>query len=330
MDQISKDDIIIRNVVANVLDTVNNKEQISKNHLELKENQADFIRGHLYKVFISDEMQECRMDDLSEAKELTSNFVESNLVDYAEKMSHRLYEIMSSNMDIPPAMLVFATFQCKRKIYLAILKMDFKTCFLPLPKPKNDVDSSLIMGFMLPSSGTGVCDAVIFDLEEHTTRLIEKKREIDGEKIFYFSNLFLECATDNSQKAKLNTVIRAANKVQDVKDPDDVFDLKKRFFHCIDVENKNLVLDGIEETLFDETNMQEEYDQKLKEYDLKENSIDLSDSSMKKMCKCKIKTKEGIEIVMPMDYVDTDNVEINLQNDLLNLKFVDLTITSIK
>ena len=69
MDQISKDDIIIRNVVANVLDTVNNREQISKNHLELKENQADFIRGHLYKVFISDEMQECRMDDLSEAKE---------------------------------------------------------------------------------------------------------------------------------------------------------------------------------------------------------------------------------------------------------------------
>ena len=51
------------------------------------------------------------------------------------------------------------------------------------------------------------------NLSDGSILLTEKKYEVNGEKRFYFSELFLECHAPLSQKSKLDIVTRAVEQV---------------------------------------------------------------------------------------------------------------------
>lgn len=75
---------------------------------------------------------------------------------------------------------------------------------------RNDI---ILQRALLPAQGQKLSEAFIVNLSDGSILLTEKKYEVNGEKRFYFSELFLECHAPLSQKSKLDIVTRAVEQV---------------------------------------------------------------------------------------------------------------------
>lgn len=122
---------------------------------------------------------------------------------------------MNANIDIPAADVAMTVFGCKGKDYLAFLKMNYKTSYTHQTRETDGGNSNeiILQRALLPGQGQRLSEAFVLDLSDGSLILAEKKYEVNGEKCFYFSELFLECRAPLSQKSKLDIVTRAVDQV---------------------------------------------------------------------------------------------------------------------
>lgn len=93
--------------------------------------------------------------------------------------------------------------------------MNYKTSYTHATREaeggnRNDI---ILQRALLPAQGQKLSEAFIVNLSDGSILLTEKKYEVNGEKRFYFSELFLECHAPLSQKSKLDIVTRAVEQV---------------------------------------------------------------------------------------------------------------------
>mgnify|MGYP000358620073 CR=1 FL=1 len=102
---------------------------------------------------------------------------------------------MNANIDIPAADVAMTVFGCKGKDYLAFLKMNYKTSYTHQTRETDGGNSNeiILQRALLPGQGQRLSEAFVLDLSDGSLILAEKKYEVNGEKCFYFSELFLEC-----------------------------------------------------------------------------------------------------------------------------------------
>ncbi|KJS79990.1 MAG: hypothetical protein JM58_19475, partial [Peptococcaceae bacterium BICA1-8] len=65
----------------------------------------------------------------------------------------------------------------------------------------------------LPNENQKIDEFVYINLSNFAIRLLEKKNEIDGEKEFYLSKLFLRCTSEISGKEKIKVLEKTANNI---------------------------------------------------------------------------------------------------------------------
>ena len=80
---------------------------------------------------------------------------------------------------------------------------------------------------LLPSQSQRLSEAAVIDLETMEILLLEKKYDVNGTKVNYMSELFLQCHAPLSQKARLNLVAKAVEQVNN------------KYFDKEDVDRKN-------------------------------------------------------------------------------------------
>lgn len=163
----------------------------------------------------SDDVKHCTFAEGSEVKELLQNCTPDNFVETSKQLAERLYDIMNANIDIPAADVAMTVFGYKGKDYLAFLKMNYKTSYTHQTKETDGGNSNeiILQRALLPGQGQRLTEAFVLDLSDGSLILAEKKYEVNGEKCFYFSELFLECRAPLSQKSKLDIVTRAVDQV---------------------------------------------------------------------------------------------------------------------
>ena len=97
-----KDDIIIREAVIHILDSMVGMPVLSDSLLEMGPDLCDFLRNHIYKLLSGDDLQNCVFDtESSEVYAVLRDFREENLIPVSKQLAGQLYEIMNSNIDIP-------------------------------------------------------------------------------------------------------------------------------------------------------------------------------------------------------------------------------------
>lgn len=315
-----RDDIIIRSAVMHILDSMVGMPVLSDTLLADSPDLNDFLRNHIYRLVSGDDLKTCVFDqENSQVYATLSSFTEEALIPASKDLAAQLYAIMNSNVAIPAGDVFFVTYQAEGVQYLAILKMNYKEVYVhytSLGDQDENINEIMKQTTALPLSAGKLSEAVIIDLSDYTVRLVEKKFEVNGEKVNYLSEMFLHCHAKMSPKTKLDIVTKAVDQIQK-KFYEDDFEKKmeaKSILHEECVQNHGAIrVEEVAEKIFKDAppEIKEEFTEKLEKYKLPREEIKVqNERTTKKFEKQYLTTDAGIEINIPMEeYNNKKNIE---------------------
>ena len=119
----NKEDIRIKHVIVHILDPTIGMPVLSDTELEFGSEVAEFVREHIGKICAGDDAKECRFYEReSEVCKLLTGYEDENFVAVSQEIAGLLFEIMSGNIDIPPADLMVVRFREGEEEYLEQMK----------------------------------------------------------------------------------------------------------------------------------------------------------------------------------------------------------------
>ena len=314
-----KENIRIRKVIVHIMDSTIGMPVLSDTELEYGSELADFVKEHIAKISSGDDAKECRFyQEESEVYHILEQYTDESFVDISKDIAALLYDIMSSNIDIPAADLIVVRFQYDAEEYLALLKMNYKSLYTHRTMPLEDGNSNEIIRHksILPSESQRLTEAAIIRLDDLAVWTVERKYEVNGEKTNYFSFLFLKCSSHLSHKSKLSIVNRAIEGVQK-----EGYDETERFSKQMEAkrviqeeieENGGFTVEEIAEKIFyEKPELKVAFQDKMEKYDMvKEEIKPQSENTVKKYQSQHLYTDTGIEIKIPMEqYKNPRSVE---------------------
>lgn len=316
------EDMIIKTGIIHILDSSVGVPVLSDCPIELGSELSDFLKAHIEKFTESDDLKPCRFSDTSQIKELLQACTPENFVETSKKLSEALYDLMSANADIPAADVALVVFSCKGEDFLAFLKMNYKTSYTHTTRDKEGRNSNdiILQRALLPALGQKLSEAFVVNLSSGDLLLTEKKYEVNGEKRFYFSELYLECLAPLSQKSKLDLMTRAVEQVNKKYYGEDDAQRKMEIKHVIyqDLLEGAVKVEDIKQKVFpDSPEMQSELDEKLEKYQLSYEVVEPKhEQTVKRFQTQRLTTDTGIEITIPMEeYQNPDRVEFLTNED---------------
>jgi len=313
-----KGSIRIENAVVHILDSNVGMPVLSDAILEYGSEFGEFLREHIFRTLTSDEVKKCRF--VEEESEVCGYLKEElDFVPKSQKIAEYLYDIMTSNIDIPAADLIIAEFNVNDIDMYAILKMNYKTSYTHCTNAMDggNVNSLVVNRSILPTQSQKLSEAAIINLSDYSIRLLEKKYDVNGVKTNYFSEMFMKCNTKLSQKAKLDIVTRAVDQVQkEYLEEKEQFEEKMRaksVIHDEIVNNGEVSIPEVADRIFEaKPEMKERFKEKIEKYNISETEpiTVTNDSSTRKFDKQSLVTDTGIEIKIPMEqYNSTESIE---------------------
>ncbi len=317
----NKEDIRIKHVIVHILDSTVGMPVLSDRELEYGSEVAEFLREHIARISSGDDAKECRFyKEQSEIYRILDSYADEDFVAVSKDIAAMLYDIMSGNIDIPPADLMVVRFKEGEDEYLALLKMNYKSQYthrtMPLDGGEGNSNEIIRHKSILPSESQRLTEAAIIRLDDLALWVIEKKYEVNGEKTDYFSFLFLKCSAHLSHKSKLSIVSRAVESIQrEGFDETERFEKQMRAKSIIQEEieeNGGFVVEELAERIFEEQpELKAAFQDKMEKYDMvKEEIQPQSENTVRKYQSQHLYTDTGIEIKIPMEqYKDPKSVE---------------------
>ncbi len=308
-------------MIIHIMDSTIGMPVLSDTELEFGSEIADFLKEHIAKISSGDDAKECHFyQDESEIYQMLNAYADEEFVTISKDMAVLLYEIMSSNIDIPPADLMVVRFREGEDEYLALLKMNYKTFYthrtLALEDGEGNSNEIIRHKSILPSESQRLTEAAIIRLQDLSLQVIERKYEVNGEKTNYFSFLFLKCSAHMSHRSKLSIVSRAVESVQkEGFDESERFEKQMRAKSIIQetiAEKGGFVVEELAEKIFEtEPELKVAFQDKMEKYDMvKEEIQPQSENTVRKYQSQHLYTDTGIEIKIPMEqYKDPRSVE---------------------
>ncbi|WHH60561.1 nucleoid-associated protein [Petroclostridium sp. X23] len=313
------DDISIKKMIVHILDNNLQMPVLSmREHPEDNETN-EFIKKHIGKLFKDDHLKDAQFISIDNkvenlCQELAN--AQDQFIRITSEIGSILFDIMIKHVDIPSADLICCLFKAGNTTYLAILKFNYKHSFIHYIQSDESgtINSIIKQKTTLPGENQKVEEYALVNLNDFSIKLVEKKYEINGEKTFYFSDLFLKCTTKISTAEKVKLFTKATEKFQ------------KQYFeedYTKPVEIRKAVADSIEEKeVIDVMNvadnvfrqnpeLKQEYLEEIRKTGLKDTMIEVSEKIAEKTFKRqKIKTDTGIEINLPVEYYgNKDRIE---------------------
>ncbi len=312
-----RDEVIIRNAIVHILDSTIGMPVLSDQLLELGPELNDFLRGHIYKIASGDDMKNCRFNtEESFVYRCIRDFKEESLVMVSQEIGRYLYTIMNQNISISPGDLFAVTYQVDSTMHLALLKMNYKESYIhyAVSDDQGNYNDVIKQKVTLPPETSKLSEAVLINLADYSIKLVEKKYEINGVKTNYLSQLFLQCQTELSQKAKLNIITKAVDQINRKYFEEDLDRQMetKAIIHQEYAEQGAINAGSLSEKIFREHDeIKEEFTEKLEKYNLQAEEVKPQNrQTTKRFEKQYLTTDTGIEINIPMDqYNDKRNVE---------------------
>ena len=316
-----KEDIRVKKIIVHIMDSTIGMPVLSDTELVYGSEVAEFVREHIAKIGSGDDVKECRFyQQESEIYKMLTEYDDQDFVEMSKTAAGLLYEIMGSNIDIPAADLLVVRFREKETEYLAFLKMNYKSLYThrTMPSAEGEGNSNEIIRHksILPSESQRLSEAAVIRLDDLALWVMEKKYEVNGEKVNYFSYLFLKCSSHLSHKSKLSIVSRAVESVQkDGFDDTERFEKQMRAKQILQEEiqeNGGFVVEEIAEKIFDDQpELKTAFQDKMEKYDMVKEKIEpQSENTVRKLQSQHLYTDTGIEIKIPMEqYKNPRSVE---------------------
>ena len=320
-----KEDIRIEKVIVHIMDSTVGMAVLSDKELEYGSDIADFLKGHIAKIMIGDESRHCEFHrEESEIYKLLVDYDDKNFIPISRDIANVLYSVMEPNPDILPADLMVVRYRVGEEVYLGILKMNYKAMYTHRTMPVENGNSNevILHKSILPPASQRLTEAAVIRMSDLTVNVIEKKYEVNGEKVNYFSYMFLKCSAKLSPKAQLSIVNRAVENVQkETIAEEKQYEAQMRAKSIIQEtlqEKGGFTPEEIGDKIFrEEPQQREAFQDQLEKYDIVKDEIKpKSETTVKKYQNQHLYTDTGIEIKIPMEmYKDPGQVEFITNQD---------------
>ena len=197
--------IRIKKIIVHILDVNIQTPVISDGELYLEDELKDFFIKHITKILDDDNIKKAYLNSTESKVQLLCRQVHQqpeNFISISVEMANILFGIMQKNVDIPSADVVFCLLDIDSIPFFAMLKLNYKHSFIHYVQNSDTgrLNTIIKQKTTLPSETQRIEECVIINLNDFSVKLLEKKFEINGEKIYYLSNTFLECNSLQSMK----------------------------------------------------------------------------------------------------------------------------------
>ncbi len=329
-------DVYITKCILHILDSQVGLPVLSEQE-HPKSTETEFFLGeHLKRLLEDPEVKECIFleDRENPMGRIFQNYQKNTdtFLYMSKELGKKLYDFMTKNPEVPSSDLAVVAFHQKDREYLGVLKFNYKQTFTHEVNHQEagNVNSIIQYQRTIANINQRIEEGFIVDLQDMKILLKEKKVKINDEKIFYLSEKFLLCKGKPSDKEKM-AIINKTNKEVLKKHYDNDFkkttDLKRAMVENL-AESDELEIEEISEKVFrDNPEARKDYRESIEKRGLTESRVKLAPKTSEKvMKKQKIITEEGIELHVPVEYLDDRKVKfINNGDGTIKIEINDIT-----
>ncbi|QIB68177.1 nucleoid-associated protein [Aminipila butyrica] len=250
------------------------------------------------------------------------NLEPQNFIQASQQLAQKIFQLALSNPNIPPADLLVCHFKYDNGIYFGLLKFNYKQSYIHhFAMVDEEKETGIIQQNATIANENQKLDEFVFiRLDDLSVLIKERKYEINGAKEFYLSKEIFHIGTDLSPKTKVKIVEKAAEKVIKEyygEDPLKISQLKTELKTCVD-ESSIVEIDRITNSVFDgNLSAQQRYREEVAQKGLSTRAFEVTSEIEKNVArKQKITTDTGIEISLPVDYLENQkNIEFIMNTD---------------
>ena len=202
----------IKNAILHIIKSDGSPSVYSERELDIDSDVCeDFINKHVKKLWNSPTVREAVFNTDSSVYQALKGYInrEVDFKDLSFTLGKRLSEIVNRYDDIPPSDFMIVRFDVKYDQFLAMFKFNYNECFTH--ETGGESNNLVKCRTVLPSSGGKVEAACLIPFSPMLVKVIEESRNIDGEAVSYFSQLFLECETNLSRKEVAQIISEVTN-----------------------------------------------------------------------------------------------------------------------
>ena len=306
--------IHIDGAILHILDPGIDTPVLSDAPLFLDEETGAYLEAHAARLLDSGDTKACSFP--SDASPFYQAILELNGTTFpavSRVLAERMFGLLRQHPAIAPADVVFLWVTASDTQWLMILKMNFRLQFMHFVDQDDERVANRIVPLrsVLPPSGGRVDEAVLVNMGDLSIRVLEKSCEINGERAFWLSSLYLACEWDHSPAKKMDILTRTAKKLGEKYADQPAAEAMSFRKAVADVYEQTgeveveTVLDAVYQHRED---VKREFREELGRQQMTEPVVKAPEAVVqKKMGKQTLKTDTGIEISIPIDQVRDGN-----------------------
>ena len=315
--------IIIDKAVLHILDINSGMTIYSDEELSISDSIETFLLKHIEKAWKSQEAKPGTFYDDSAFKVMMSNYLkgETDFISFSKEIGHTFEEAFCHAEEMTSADVIVADVRIDDRRQLVVFKCNSHMGYIhQVNQTENGVKNDIINHYSIMPNLTQKMDEFAFiDTENMSISVDAKRYTIDGNSIYVFPEILLECSLNPSPKEAIKNLNKTAKKVAEAYGQDEVAIAAsvKNYVAETMMNDDELDLAAVGQEVFkDNPSMQADFEAAIQEAGFTEPVKMDQEATLKKMYKHKLKTDTGIELTIPTDYFDnTEFVEFNNNED---------------
>ncbi|SHI71808.1 hypothetical protein SAMN02745751_00890 [Dethiosulfatibacter aminovorans DSM 17477] len=247
--------------------------------------------------------------------------IHEDFIEASKKMTESIFYLINNNDDVPAGDALYVLYEKEGELNFIMLLLEYKTGYIHKFGYENEKMQTEIIEYKtcLTNITQKVSNVFNYSVGDGEVKILEKQYKVDGAKTNFLSQGIFNLEEKKTVNEKLNIVRKTAEKLINEYYEDDIEkhkDLKTEIIRdCI--EKKEVDIEKIAEKIFEGDDILiDNFNTHISNKGLKNEPIKIDELNYNKILKKqKIKTKEGIELLIPIDLMTDSNKIAFEQND---------------
>ncbi len=315
--------IIIDKAVLHIMDLNSGLTVYSDEELSIKDSIETFLLKHIEKSWGSQEAKPGNFYDDSTFKEQLSSYLAGgkDFISFSKEVGHTFEEAFCHAEEMTSADIIVADVRIDDNRKIVIFKCNSHSGFIhQVNQTETGVKNEIINHYAIMPNLTQKMDEFAFiDAKTMEVSVSAKRYTIDGNSIYVFPEILLECSLTPSPKEAIKSLSKTVKKVAEAYGQNEASmsaAVKNYVAETMQSADELDMLAVGKEVFKDNPSMQADFEAAIQEEGFEKPVKMDQESTLKKMCKHKLKTDTGIELTIPTDYMDNiEYVEFNNNED---------------
>ncbi|MCW0953859.1 nucleoid-associated protein [Weissella ceti] len=207
--------MIIRHAILHIIDKDSGNLIASQDEMSLDTPTVhDYLAGIINK-FDQGDFKPGQLTDADYLGQMINAESDVSFVDRSTQLAEKLFAIIAASPDVPAGDLFFVEYAEGQDDFFAILKMNLAPHYTHMVDYReNDLVNQVILNqAILPDPSQRIQEGVVVNLMTGEFQLVEKQYIIDGHRVNYFSEKFLEVDPEESTKDNIKAIKQTVKKV---------------------------------------------------------------------------------------------------------------------